>query len=69
MRDLVGRRCRIEFNLPALDWPIPGFPAWADCKGWEPSGMILLGVTWYNVSIIKSISPYMIDGRACAPLD
>lgn len=28
LHELVGHRCRCEFNLPYGEWPFEGYPAW-----------------------------------------
>ena len=28
LNELVGHRCRVVFDLPANQWPFPGYPAW-----------------------------------------
>lgn len=54
MKDLVGKRVRIEFDMDPCNWPIPGFPAWADCLGYEHP-LIRLDDMWVNISCIRNI--------------
>jgi hypothetical protein len=63
MKELIGKRCSIEFNLPDDEWPLSGFPAWATVEKVDMP-MIKLGgwgmSIWVNVSIIKEIRSYEI---------
>lgn len=60
MMDLLGKRCACVFNLPMLDWPIPGSPAFVRVLdvsmpmvkmvsdfGGEPM--------WVNAAVIRTI--------------
>ena len=54
MKELIGKRCRVVFSLPSTQWPIPGYPAWANCYGVDGC-MIKLDGVWYNTAIIREI--------------
>jgi hypothetical protein len=60
MKALIGHQCRIVFNLPAMEWPISGYPAWASVEAVDMP-MILLktrwgeSYIWINSMIIKTI--------------
>jgi hypothetical protein len=54
MKELVGMRCELVFNLPALEWPIPGYPAWVDVEAVDMP-MVKLNGLWVNVSTFKTI--------------
>ena len=60
MKELIGRVCTCDFNLPDLEWPIPGYPAWVrvldvDMPMVKLSSFHGGDVMWVNASIIKII--------------
>lgn len=60
MAELIGKECRCVFDLPAVDWPIPGYPAWVIVDAVD---MPMLKIRskfagqpfWINVSAIRSL--------------
>jgi hypothetical protein len=54
MRELIGQKCAIIFNLPATEWPIPGYPAWATVEDVDMP-MVKADGLWFNCAIVKTI--------------
>lgn len=63
LRELIGRRCAVVFDMPANQWPFPGYPAWLYVIDVEDS-MIKLGYSmeekpakWISKACILTIIP------------
>lgn len=62
MNELIGKECIVDFNLPAMEWPIKGWPAQATVEAVDMP-MIKLqprfcgAPIWVNSAIIKTIRP------------
>lgn len=62
MKELIGYLCRVDFNLPAREWPFPGYPAWLVVHDVDGT-MVKMGseyadpdeYKWVSVHIIKTI--------------
>jgi len=61
LKDLIGKTCRLEFALPAIEWPISGFPAWVIIESVDMPLVKMCSShggssVWVNAGLIKTIS-------------
>ena len=60
MNELIGKKCRCVFNLPAMEWPIEGYPAWIVVVAVDMPMVCMKSAfagkpIWINSAIIKTI--------------
>lgn len=55
MNELIGQRCQIIFSLPPQDWPIPGYPAFADVTAVDMPMIKFRSYGWINCAVIQQI--------------
>ena len=65
MKELIGKRCVVEFDLPDMKWPINGWPARATVEAVDMPMVKLVALhtskeIWVNVAIIKTIEVEVI---------
>ena len=72
---LIGKSCGCEFDMPAMEWPVPGYPAWivvlsVDMPMIEMRSQFWGAPFWVNASKIKRVwdtTPNVELSGGCKP--
>lgn len=73
MKELIGWECCCVFNLPSIEWPIAGYPAWVVVDDVDMPMVKMRSrhggeAMWLNASIIKTISKERREVKPRKPL-